>query len=396
MQQSIKYEVVVIGGGSSGAFAAMRLNEAGVSTVIISHASPSAFISRGDVFTSPMELELPDKFRGKFLEVFKNCRFRRDVFVTVNATVVNALGAPACAAGLSLLPDMGITLVSLPGILDTPVETTIASVLASHGKETMVTEVRLQSSIEEFYLTQVQWARKLDNPKSRDDLFKRISFQLKGKESHGFIFPPILGIEAHRECVERLSGELDSPVYELLGVPGWPTGIRMVSDLEKAIEGSGIEIIRERVLSAEKIRGGDIETVATESGRNIAGRLFVLATGGICGGGIIFDKTLREPILDLPLFVDGRKASDLSSAVAAPAESFWSGSFMKNDAIMSAGVHIDQEGRPLNEYDRLVSKNLRACGSIIASAAAGSGSPLDPGISALSGWELAGKLIKIL
>ncbi|MFH1437366.1 MAG: FAD-binding protein [Pseudomonadota bacterium] len=388
--------MVVIGGGSSGAFAAMRLNEAGVSTVIISQSSSCAFLSRGAVFANPMGLELPDEFMEKFLEVFPNCRFRRDGFVTVNATHVDALCAPFSAAGLSLLPDMGVTLVSLPGILDTPVETTIASVLESHGKETMVTEVRLQSSIEEFYLSQVQWARKLDNPKSRDDLFKRIDFQLQGKESHGFIFPPILGIEAHRECVQRLSRELDSPVYELLGVPGWPTGIRIGCDLEKAIARSGIEIMRDRVLSVEKIRGGDLDTVATETGRNIAGRLFILATGGICGGGIIFDKNLREPILDLPLFVNGRKASVLSSAAAAPAESFWSENFMQNDAIMSAGVHVDKEGRPLNEYDGPVSKNLRACGSIIASTGSGQGSPLDLGMSALSGWELAGKLIKTL
>jgi len=166
--------------------------------------------------------------------------------------------------------------------------------------------------------------------------------------------------------------------------------------VEQALSENGFEIIKERAVSAERKAGGDIEGISTSGGTQVMGRFFILATGGICGGGLIFQSTLTEPVCNLPVFMNGKKVAELSTSESLPAEIFWSERFQENEAIASAGISIDTEGRPLNEYGRPVSYNLRACGSIVNADKGLRRNPIDPGVSALSGWSVAEKLIQAL
>jgi anaerobic glycerol-3-phosphate dehydrogenase len=394
----MRCDVVIVGGGTSALFAALRLKAAGVSTVIVASGNPSAAMGCGELLAADggPPPELPAEFRAALEKVFPEHRVRTDRYVTVNGRLVEAQAAPASAAGLAELPDRGVALISLPGVLDNPVEIGVAEILRTRVRDLRIIQIRLQSSIEDFYLSPVQWAARIDSPRYRADVLQRILFQLRGSEAAAFLFPPVLGIEKHEEFVGLLTRQVGVPIHELLGVPGWPPGIRTGLSVEKALADSGVEMLRERAVSVERKAGGDIEGVMTDGGKTLRGRFFILATGGMLGGGLRLDASLEEPVARLPLFLGGRRITQQASGDIMPSESFWAGSFLENDAIVSAGVLTDAEGRPLNEYGRPVSYNLRACGSIVGSREARARRPVDPGRSALSGWTLAEKLLKAL
>ena len=119
--------------------------------------------------------------------------------------------------------------------------------------------MRLQASIEEFYLSPVQWAARMDDTRFRIEILQRMIFQLKGSDASAFFFPPLLGLELHEAFLGMLSTELDAPVHELMGVPGWPPGLRAGLMVESALAEAGVEILRERARTVERKAGGDIE-----------------------------------------------------------------------------------------------------------------------------------------
>jgi anaerobic glycerol-3-phosphate dehydrogenase len=393
----MRYDVVIMGGGTSALFASLKLKEAGVSVAVISGSRPSASLGCGEIFfgSPAARTELEEPFRAKLEQVFPLYRKKPGTYMNLNGTLFEALYVPFSALEISGLPE-GLALVSLPGIHDALMETCILGTIKARAKEARLVQVRLQASIEEFYLSPVQWATRMDNSRFRIEILQRMIFQLKGSDASAFLFPPLLGLEQHEAFVGMLSTELEAPVYELMGVPGWPPGLRAGLLVESALEGAGVEIIRQRARTVERKAGGDIEGVVTTGGETVLGRFFVLATGGICGGGLSFENDLVEPVCNLPVFFDGKRVPAGDSSRTMPPERFWNADFAGNDPVLMAGVRTDDEGRPLNEYGRPVSYNLRACGAVVGRSEGDALRPVDPGRSSLMGWRVAERLVKAL
>jgi anaerobic glycerol-3-phosphate dehydrogenase len=394
----MRYDVVVIGGGTSALFAAMRLRGAGVSTVMVSGSKPSASMGCGELFPGDPGSgpDLPKEFSEKLLGVFPDCRLRTDTYLDINGVPVEAHGAPSSVPGISELPRSGLVLVSLPGIHDGPIEVNAFEALKAHTDGARVTQVRLQASIEDFYLSPMQWAARIDHPRFRPEILQRVAFQLVGTEGSAYLFPPLLGIEKHEEIMKELSQRLGAKAFEMLGIPGWPPGLRAGTLVEKAALRSGVELVPERAVSVERKAGGDIECISTSGGNAIQGRFFIVATGGLAGEGIVFRDTFAEPLFNLPVFVGDRKASEPSASASLPSDMFWKETLRGSVAVLSAGVKVDAEGRPLNEHGRPTSYNLRACGSIVAAVGLQAGGRIEPGWRALSGWNTAGRLLAAL
>jgi anaerobic glycerol-3-phosphate dehydrogenase len=388
----MRYDVVIIGGGTSALFASLRLKKAGASVAVIGGSRPSASLGCGEIFFGSGGDE---PFRKEMERVFPLYRNRPGTYMNLNGTLFEARYVPFSVLEMSELPE-GLTLVSLPGIHDALMETCVLDAAKARVKEVRLVQMRLQASIEEFYLSPVQWAARMDDSRFRIEILQRMIFQLKGSDASAFIFPPLLGLELHEAFLGMLSTELDAPVYELMGVPGWPPGLRAGLMVESALAEAGVEILRERARTVERKAGGDIEGVVTSKGATVLGRFFILATGGICGGGLGFDNDLVESVCNLPVFFEGKRAHGSGPGRTMPAEGFWNSDFTGNDAILRAGVRTDEEGRPLNEYGRPVSYNLRACGSIVGLSGKDPLRPVDPGRSALMGWHVAERLSKAL
>jgi glycerol-3-phosphate dehydrogenase subunit B len=108
----------------------------------------------------------------------------------------------------------------------------------------------------------------------------------------------------------------------------------------------------------------------------------VLATGKFIGGGIERRGRLREPIFDLPVWLDGRVDEGRWMGDVTDAE------LEAEQAAFRAGLRIDGRLRPLDRGGRPVDDELFACGALLyGNDAARDGAGL--GLAWFSGW-LAG------
>lgn len=171
-------------------------------------------------------------------------------------------------------------------------------------------------------------------------------------QQHDGIFPPVLGATA--TLPQALSGPPSLP------------GFAFANALLRALQNANIEIVEARV---------DKKTVM-ETGA----RAFVLATGKYISGGIEADREFREPVFDCPIWIE--HLGDVYESVDP---------LMLTDAdrdadqpLLAAGVHTDDEHRPVNRTGDVVYPNVFVAGSIREgwnTAVAGIGD------AALDGWN---------
>jgi glycerol-3-phosphate dehydrogenase subunit B len=131
---------------------------------------------------------------------------------------------------------------------------------------------------------------------------------------------------------------------------------------------------------------GRLTTVYTEAAareQEHRANAFLLATGGIAGGGVRTDHTgaVWETALDLPLRAPNRRGEWFAPRFLAEG----------GHPIYRAGVAVDQQLRPLDGDGRLVYQNVAVAGAALACA--------DPvrercysGLALATGW-MAGRLL---
>lgn len=404
----MNYEVAIIGGGASGIFAALRLLKSSISVIMIRQSelnsahlgSSLMFISRYDGRGKPLSIcdEAGEEtgFISTFRDVFKEYEFGSSTYLDLNGNLIEASFAPSWCVSIEKISTSKPIIISFKGIYDCRAEKLLAQSIAKDcGSKPEIFQIRLQSNIEEFLLSPMQWARKFDTPTTRKQLINQIVFQLKPIKASAIIFPPILGITNLRQNINELQSKLNASIYETAGTPYWPPGFRTGFLLNRAIENSGVELISDTVEKFYGNEGGGLRALLTAGGKEIEADHFLLATGGLLGRGIEFNQTLREKILDLPVLFRGKKLNRPTGQYGSPPEKFWAEKISENEVVINAGLNIDKDATVINEYGRVVAHNLSACGSILE----GKGKfkrvyPVDPGLSAISGWIIAGKLLK--
>lgn len=175
--------------------------------------------------------------------------------------------------------------------------------------------------------------------------------------------PAVLGLRDHPSVLAETTQRLGAPVIEFPLVPPGIPGIRLHDVLRAKLRALGGRIlIGERVARVETT-GARVTAVATEAAtRDLVTRIdgLVLATGGICGGGLVGDPdgTIRETVLGLP--VDG-----------PPIERWLHGDPLDPASlpIAAAGVRTDEALRPVNAKrpaDGPLFDNVRVVGSLLA------------------------------
>jgi glycerol-3-phosphate dehydrogenase subunit B len=167
-------------------------------------------------------------------------------------------------------------------------------------------------------------------------------------------------------------------------LPGWRLDLALLRALERA----GIALVPGRVV-ARRASGTRLEAVTVERGSGeraeLAADRFVLATGRFVGGGIIAsaaaervdvargqamrEAELLERALGCDVWVEhlgDRFAQVQPVALTDPVR-------REPQALLRAGVHLDELGRPVDVQDRLLFENLVARGVVIAETSHGLG-----------------------
>lgn len=164
--------------------------------------------------------------------------------------------------------------------------------------------------------------------------------------------PAVLGLVRHAEVFAEAERRLGSPLIEIPSLPPSVPGMRLFDALRHRILDAGGRVqIGFDVVHVER-EGARIAAVHTETPSRplrIAADAFVLATGGLAGGGIRAraDGSLVERVFGLPV-------------AAPPIDAWFSDDPLRPHPLESAGIEVDAELRP----DGL--ENVRVIGSALA------------------------------
>ena len=199
-------------------------------------------------------------------------------------------------------------------------------------------------------------------------------------------FPAVLGLNNSLKVKRELEENLRCQVFEIPGLPPSVPGIRLHNLLVSAIEAKGNRVFNGMEAIAADSLDDHIATVWSEAAsRRHANRAsrFVLASGGILGGGIQanYGGVVRESVFDLP--------------VKAPSkhEEWFDRTFLSQQGhpIYRAGLLVNKQFQPIDHQGQVVYENLYVAGTILANTDSLQERSFD-GVSLVSGY-MVGNLL---
>jgi glycerol-3-phosphate dehydrogenase subunit B len=237
----------------------------------------------------------------------------------------------------------------------------IAENLQKFGYTVRAALLPLTEILQQRDFTVVQLAQALDEPATVERLATALKPLVQAGERVGL--PAILGLHQHRATWARLQEQVGMEVFEIPTLPPSVPGIRLYNGLCEHLQRAGVrvEIGMEAIHFAA--HGGHIRSVATAtSARPLVHRAerYLLATGGLLGGGFNSDHTGRfwEVLFDLPLRVPPRRVEWFHPHFLHP----------HGQPIFSGGVLVDERWQPVDHAGQRVYDNLWAAGALLAHA----------------------------
>ena len=235
----------------------------------------------------------------------------------------------------------------------------IADNLRKQGHAARAAFLPLSLITERRDFTTVHLAQALDEPARRRDLARAIKKLVEPGERVGL--PAILGLDDHPAALADLQDILETDVFEIPTLPPGVPGIRLYRRLRERVEslGAAIEVGMEVIgFRAENGRILWVETETAARPLKHRAKRFLLATGGILGGGIDSDHTGRvwETIFDLPLTLPQQRSQWFRPLFLDP----------EGHPIFRGGVPVDEHFRPIRATREPVYENLRAAGGVLA------------------------------
>lgn len=207
----------------------------------------------------------------------------------------------------------------------------------------------------------VQLAELLDEPATQQRLISALKLVAQPGERIGL--PAILGLHRHGDVLAALQRELKCTVFEIPTLPPSVPGIRLTTALRHELDRRGVRVEVGMEAVGFHAEDGVIQWVETAtSARPLRHRAeaYLLATGGVLGGGFSSDRTGRfwETIFDLPLTVpQDRRQWFRPRFLAAQGQPAFRGGVSANSSFQP----VDADGRP-------VYPNLWAAGGALAHA----------------------------
>lgn len=194
-------------------------------------------------------------------------------------------------------------------------------------------------------------ARLFDDPDWREPALSAIADSLPGG-SRRVGMPAVLGLAQHAAAHAQAERVFGSRVFEVASLPPSVPGLRLFDALRRRILGAAGRIqIGFDVVDVERDtdRVIAIHTEAASRTLRIAADAFVLASGGLAGGGVRagHDGVLEERVFGLPVS-------------APPRDQWFSDDPFVPHPLEAAGVEVDAELRPPGL------ENVRVIGSALA------------------------------
>lgn len=229
-------------------------------------------------------------------------------------------------------------------------------------------------------LSALDLARLVDRPRGRDWLIQNL--KKHAGQCDAVLLPPICGSRADASIWHELNQAVACPLVEMLSIPPGVGGLRLRDALLRELRRHDFELVENaRIIRAttDGKRCTSLTALAAGQERRHTARAFVLATGGILGGGIeLAPGSARESVfkLDIPV------PSDVT---------LWSEpEIFGNHVFSSLGVRVDGEMRPQDHSGQAWYDNIFFAGRSVGGydfAAEKSGH----GVALATGWQ-AGRM----
>ena len=213
----------------------------------------------------------------------------------------------------------------------------------------------------------VQLAHELDDINRRTKLGRQLHGLVRANERIGL--PAILGMDAHAEVmadIEKLSG---APVFEIPTLPPSVPGIRLFRALQDGLKSMGVRIETAMEVSGSQkttSQNGTSEWLAWLESKTTTRPLkhraenFLLATGGILGGGFNSDADGRvwEVVLNLPLTMPQDRSKWFDSSFLSPG----------GHPVYTGGVRVNRDFQPVASDGTVLYENLWVAGNMLSGA----------------------------
>lgn len=175
--------------------------------------------------------------------------------------------------------------------------------------------------------------------------------------------PAFLGFRNHEKVLDRLRRATGAPIFEIPILPPSVPGIRFHDRLARHLTHLGVRVEIGMEVIGFHAEGDEIRWVETAtSARPLRHRArhYLLATGGILGGGINSNAAGRvwETIFDLPLTNPQQRADWFRPHFLDPA----------GQPVFQGGVRVDRSLQPVDADGDRIYTNLWAAGGALAGA----------------------------
>lgn len=267
---------------------------------------------------------------------------------------------PAGQAAGDLSTGQPLLIVGIEGMRDFYPKL-IAENLAKQGHTARHAFLPLSLFTQRHDITTLQLAKLVEEPARLSQLADSLARLVKPGERIGL--PAVLGFENHPAVLARLTESTGAPVFEIPTLPPSVSGIRLHSRLCRKLEAMGVrvEIGMEAIgFGADGNRIGWVETETSSRPLKHRATNFLLATGGILGGGINSDHTGRawEVIFGLPLMTPQERSGWFRPR-------FLDGG---GQPVFRGGVPVNENFQPIHSDGAPVYANLWAAGGSLAGA----------------------------
>ncbi len=241
----------------------------------------------------------------------------------------------------------------------------VAENLARQGVSTRAAFVPWSAVADQGDRNNVQLAAGLDAPVQRRKLAQALKGLVWPGERIGM--PAILGMAEHTAVVADLEAATGATLFEIPTLPPSVPGARLHAALRNRLRALGVRLESNMEAigfgiedSVEGKRIAWVETSTSARPLRHAARAFVLATGGVLGGGFNSDPSGRfwERVFDLPLTVPQDRRAWFRPAFLDEA----------GQPVFSGGVMVDDNLQPLLGDGQRVYANLWAVGGALAEA----------------------------
>jgi len=387
----MKTDVLVIGGGAAGAMAATTAARSGFDTTLVRQGYGATALStgavdlsevaewlRGIVTNAEMIHPTVDTVVADFLGLMAEANYAYVGSQDKDLILINAMGTvksthlvpETMAAGdLESIEGARLLFVGVQGYPDFDATYLSKSLrfLSDCGLvrtcfETASLEIEFPRVVHTANLSSFELAQLMDDEEVVLEMAKCVQEKADLNQYTHLALPPILGRDNSARALAILQDQTALCCFEVLSLPPSVPGFRMQRALDRAMKHRDVRIIHASVESFSESKGGirSVRVVEKETEYVLDPGVVILASGKFIGGGIQRTDRLREPIFDLPVFVDSDCAPDAEMGTLLAER------FVSEQRIFKAGLQVDERFHPVSPDGQVIYSNLLAAGAVLA------------------------------